>query len=480
MNDTSDLFLPLVATSAAFATVSLVLLQTDIVSRKILDPAQLNRKRRSEYIYTWKKAVDKAKLQLDYCLAGDVEKYNHDPEIVMKNTEYISNDDDLSALAKKIVDKKDELSKFYTLKLDRDPYDPTDDLYLYMVKDEYSSSKRELLQVPLIEFGTKLAEAFENQPTTTTFCFVADASAGKATKILESLVKESKAGVAVLSEPFWMIQFARLVEASIVAPETIRKLFFALCRLDAMSARREVGCADTVVLTLPGQAVVATLLPLLRIVFPRDRCVFAYDGCVASVERGIYAELLHRRGQVVPDLEPIIRGMCDDPVRKTTPLPSNSPLSHDPSLGGGGGTLERALARVPLRHARNIEAWLSSIDAFFKLKSGEATDLPYFLKLGRLTDNPVGNFESGTESHSSLKAVLQHVTGCRDGALPEEGLDAAKEWLKDHNAAQAAERTKMDRLVRLSERDRAGIESCCFQHRHLAATAIEAGLLRDR
>ena len=471
MYDTSDLFFPFVATSAAVAAGSLALLQTDLVSRKILDPAQLNRKRRNEYLYNWKKAVDKAKLQLDYCLAGGPEKYNDDPEIVMLNTEYLSKEEDLNALVKKIFDEKDTLSRFYTLKIDRDPHDPTDAFYLFLAQEQSSDDDRVLFQVPLIEFGTKLAEAFENQPaSTTTLCFVADASAGKATKVLESLVKESKIGVvAVVSEPFWMVQFARLVEASIVAPETIRTLVSALCRLDARSAVRRRGAggdADTVMVTLPGQAVVATLLPLLRGVFPHHRYVFAHDGCVASVERGIYAELIHRRSEVFPNLEPILRGMCDDPVRETTPLPSNSPLGLDPAFGGSGGTLETALARVPLRCARNTEAWLSSVDAFSKLKDVAASESPYRLKLGVLTDNPVGNFEHGTDSYASLKAVMQHVSGCKDGAIPEEVLDAAKEWLKEFNAAQEAEQTKMDNLVRLSESDRSGIENCCFKHTH--------------
>jgi len=469
MPDASNLFFPLVASSAAVAVGSLALLQTDIISRKILDPDQLNTKRRGEYRYNWKKAVDKAKLQLDYFLAGGQQKYNDDPEIVMKNTEYVSKDDDLNALVEKIVDKKDKTSKFYALKIDKDPHDPTEEFYLFMVQEQLSSNEKVLFQVPLVKFGLKLAQAFEDKLTTTALCFVADASSGKATSMLESLVKESKTGVAVVSEPFWMVQMARLAEASVVASSKIEKLVFALCRLDAWSMRHEVGDAKTVMFTLPGQAVVATLLPLVQKVFPEDRHVFAYDGCVASVKRAIYAERLYKKSQLYTNLEPIIRGMCKDPVLITTPLPSNSPLSHDTALGGRGGALERALAQVPLQHARNVEAWISSVDAYFKLKNEEATNgyLPYCFKLGFLADKPVGNFEYGTDSYWSLNSIMQYVTGCQGRSVPEGVMDAAKEWIKDYNVAQTADQIEIEKSVVLSEHDRSMIENCCFQHKQI-------------
>ena len=100
MSDASNLFFPAVATSAAVAVGCLVLLQTDRVSRRILDPSQLDTKRRREYTYNWKNAVDKTKLQLDYFLAGGPGILNDDPEIIMKNTEYISEEGDLDALSK--------------------------------------------------------------------------------------------------------------------------------------------------------------------------------------------------------------------------------------------------------------------------------------------------------------------------------------------------------------------------------------------
>ena len=467
MYDTSKLFFPLVATSAVVLVGSLALLQTDVVSRKILDPAQLNTKRRIEYRFDWKKAVEKAISEFGHCLAGFPQENSNDTENFTKNTKYISNDDDLDALVMKIVHKEDTSSKFHTLKVDKDPNDPTEDLYLFMVQEEISSNDRVLFQVPLIKFGMKLAKVFENQLTMTTLCFVADASAGKATRMLESLMRDCTNDVAVVSEPFWMIQIARLAEANIMASAKIRKLIFALCRLDAVSVRNEVGYAKTVMFTLPGQAVVSTLLPLVHSVFPKDRHVFAYDECVASVKRGIYTELIYRRSDLFPNLEPIIRCMCKDPVLVTTPFPSNVPLSHDTALGGSGGSLERALAEVPLQQARNVEAWISSVDAYLKLKNGEPNNgyLPYCFKLAYLISEAVGNFKHGTDSYWSLKSLIQYVTGCQGRAISEEVFHAAKEWLEDYILAEAAEQEEIDNLVALTEYDRTRIQNCCFQHK---------------
>lgn len=459
MSDSSILF-PLVATAGAVAAGSLALLQTDRVSRMILDPSRLNTKRRAEYQYTWKKSSTKTKLQLDYFLAGGIQKYDDDPEIVMKNTEYVSSEEGMDALVGKIVDKK-ETSVYYPLKLDKDPHDPTEEFYLYLLQQ--TDETRTLFQVPLVKFGMKLAQAFEDQLTSTTLCFVADASAGKATSLLESLVKESKTGVAVVSEPFWMVQMARLMEASVFPSSKIKKLLFGLCRLDAWSVRNQIGDAKTVMITLPGQAVVRTLLPIVQSVFPEDRHVFCYDGCCASVKRGLHQENVYKKSQLLTNLEPIVRGMCSDPVRITTPLPSNSPLTKDLY------NLEKSLAQVSVKEARNVETWMSSVDAYFKLKNEEDTNgyLPFCLKLGFLVGNPVGNFEDGTDSYWSLNSILQFVTGCQGRAFPEGVLDAAREWIKDYNVAYKTEQASIEASITMSEDDRVKIENCVFQHKQI-------------
>ncbi|KAG7355739.1 hypothetical protein IV203_000425 [Nitzschia inconspicua] len=465
----SDSFFPLIAVSAAALVGGLVLLQSDRISRRILDSQQLDTKRRGEYRYQWKTAFERTKLQLEYYFAGGIEKHKEDPECVMKNTTYISDDTEMDALVRTIVslDVKTDMTtdRYYTLKIDQDPHDPTGDYFVFLARQS-SDSRIQLYELPLIKFGMKLAEAFEDQLTTTTLCFVADASSGKASSLLEQLVTLSKTGVAVLSEPFWMAQLATLSEAKVFANDKIQKLLFALCRLDAWSVRNHVGDAKTVMITLPGQTTVKTLLPLVTAVFPEDRHLFSYDGCVASVQRAIYAKKVYkRRNKLETKLSSIIHGLCQDPVRYTTPLPSYSPLTKDVSLA----TLSNAFANVPVRQAQVVEAWMSSVDAYFKLKQDEVAGtngyLPFCFKLGFLTNSPKGNFEPLTDSFWSLTALLQFITGCRSRALPEGVLDAAKEWLKDYNQQQSMQQLQMDKSVVISESERKMIENCCFQHK---------------
>ncbi|KAL3903358.1 MAG: hypothetical protein SGARI_005416 [Bacillariaceae sp.] len=282
--------------------------------------------------------------------------------------------------------------------------------------------------------------------------------------MLEQLVQESKTGVAVVSEPFWMTQLAGLSEASVLASSKIKKLLFALCRLDAWSVRQKMGDAKTVMITLPGQATVSTLLPLVQAVFPEDRHLFCYDGLVASVQRGVWAKRRYKRGLLYKQLSKIIHGLCQNPVRYITPLPSTSPLTKDVSLR----TLADALANVPVRQAQIVETWMSSVDAYFKLKQEENSNgyLPFVLKMGFLTE-PIGNFEDRTDSFWSLTALLQFVTGCRSRALPDGVVDAAKEWLKDYNQQQALEQQAINKAVVISESQRKAIENCCFQHKSI-------------
>jgi hypothetical protein len=459
----SDFTLSLVATSAAAVVVGLVALQTDRISMKILDPKRLCTKRRQEYTYRWRNAIDKVKLQLDYAFAGGQEKFNEDPEVVLKCTEYFSSDTDLDSLISRILDKTIE-SRFYILKIDKDPHDPTGEYYLFLVEEQSVSKVVKLYEVPLISFGMKLATAFEDQLTSTTLCFVADASSGSSTCMLECLVTEAKTGVAVISEPFWMVQVALLAEASIFPSTKIQRLLLGLCRLEAWSVRAQVGVAKTVMFTLPGQSTTAALLPLIQQTFPDDRHVFGYDGCLASVQRGVYAHRTFRQSRH-SNVESIIHKMGQDPVRVTTPLPSNSPLTMDAAVR----SLEEALTRVPIQHAQSIETWMSSVDAYFKLKNdtnGPNGYLPFVFKLSFLT-NPAGNFEPGTDSYWCLNSLLQYVTGTSSKGLSTETFDAAKEWLKDYNQEQIKLKKSVDALIFISEEERKNIENCVFQHKSI-------------
>jgi hypothetical protein len=437
--------LSVVAASAAATAAALAFGQTDFVSRKILGPKNLDAKRRAEYQYHWKTAMEKTFLQINYSLAGGVSAMHKYPGLMDKTTEVLSSDDDMEELADRICKEKE--SYFCCLKIDRDSEDSQGEFFLFLM--EQKTNQR--YQLPLMSFGNKLAKAFEDQLTSTALCFVADASSGKGTSLVEQLVKESKTGVAVVSQPLWMVQLARLVEANLFPSEKIQKLLFALSRMDARRLREESKDSRTVMITLPGQATTATLLPLVQKCFPEDRHVFVYDGCVASVRRGMAARRQFKRGKVEPDLSKLIYGMCQDPIVHTIPLPSPSPLSKSVYK------LMDALSQVPLEQARVVEAWMGSVDAFFKLKENEIKNgyLPYVLKLKYLE----GDFKANSESYWTLCSLLQFITGARSRAIPDGVIDAAVEWMKDYNT----EEKEPD--ISLSAHDRKMIEECVFNHK---------------
>lgn len=453
---TTDVLLPLVTVGAAVSVAALTLLQTDQVSRWTHSPARLMAKRRQEYSYHWKVAIERAHLQLDYYLAGGKDRFNGDPEINLKNTTFLGNDAEQETLIDRILSKRDTLSKYSVLKLDRDPSDPTQDFYLFLTRQQ-DDCEAELFQVPLVSFCMKLCDAFENQLTTTTLCFVADASAGKASDLLEELMKEAKIGVAVLSEPLWMVNLARIAEARIYPTSKLERITFALCRLDAWALRDQAKTSHTIMVTLPGQATVATLLPLVQKAFPQDRHVFAYDGCVASVARGIQQSGAFRRGTIQTDPRNIISKLSQNPVRHIIPLPSKTPLTK--TLLG----LENAMSQLPVSHAQGVECWMSSVDAFFKLKSDETNNgyIPYVFKLSFLT-KPVGNFAPGSDSFWSLSSLLQFVTGTKSRSVPEGVMDAAREFLLDYNRDHAD-----PPISTISDMDNKCIENCVFQHKSI-------------
>ena len=305
--------MPAIAISAAVSVMALTAIQTDWMSRKyLLSSTQLQVKRWKDYHYRWRTFLELAYLQQQYYFAqGNIQTIQDDPDFVAKQTEYLSTETDWQEWLDRIQSATTTHTKVNAittksaspdrtvlsiLRIDTDPDDPSKELYLYLMEhtppdndigrhqqqqhdDHHPDYPRRLLQVPLIPFGLALQQTFEAQLTTTTFCFVADASSGKATQLIEGLVRETKSGVAIVSEPLWMIQLADIIHRQVIPMAKLEKIVFGLCRLEAWNVRHDISQeTKTVLITLPGQATTSSILPILQTVFPEDRHVFAYDG----------------------------------------------------------------------------------------------------------------------------------------------------------------------------------------------------------
>jgi hypothetical protein len=454
----TDILLPAAIVSAAMSVAVLGLLQTDAVSRKMLNPTGLQIKRKQEYAYRWQTALEKAHLQQAYYLAGGVSQVHEDEDYIAKQTDYLSKPEELETLMQSILKSKE--TRVQILKIDTDSHDATGEYYLHLLERAVDQqSKPRIIQVPLATFGLLLQKAFDEQLTSTTLCFVADASSGKATNLLEQLVHESKTGVAVISEPLWMATLARLVDQHLIASRSkMEKILFGLCRLEAWSVRDQTKSSKTVMITLPGQATTPILLPLLQTVFPEERHVFAYDGCVASVERGIWARRnMVTRGKLASHLSEVVSS-SNDPIRHTTPLCQTSLTK---SIHG----LKESLAKVPVTQAEVVESWMTSVNTFFALKETDNTNgyLPYVFKLGQISGKPHLFASESDDSYWSLCSLLQYITGCRSRPLPEGTIDAAAEWLKDYNRLEE----EKSKSLNFSETERKNMENCVFQHKSI-------------
>lgn len=213
--------------------------------------------------------------------------------------------------------------------------------------------------------------------------------------------------------------------------------------------------------TIPGQAVVPILLPLLQAAFPEDRHVFVYDHCASTISRGMALRSQYRRATIPTSWQDAISFAGDDasssdPTRHTTPLRS--------SLTKSVLNLTPALAGLRLYHADIVESWMASVDTFFQLKENDSKNgyLPYTLKLGLLIGEPNGSLEPESERFYSLSSLLQFITGCRSRPLQEGVLDAAREWLRDFAHKHSKE---VQNQTRLTDEENKAVENCVFKHK---------------
>jgi hypothetical protein len=195
MADNKLLLLPAVA--AATAVVGLTIAQSDVFSRRLLHPEQLQAKRLHEYKYRWDQSNDKALLRAHLYLAGGVDAHEANQMTSKRSSNSSSNlwdESGLQALIQEWMQQDKKRGNDATTPFPR---------ILGMIREEES---REWLvdlyhpqsgtySLPLQRFGLLLADVLEDTMTTTALCFVADASSGLASQFVPDLLEASKAGV---------------------------------------------------------------------------------------------------------------------------------------------------------------------------------------------------------------------------------------------------------------------------------------------
>ncbi len=244
---------------------------------------------------------------------------------------------------------------------------------------------------------------------------------------------------AFIPEPAWMVTLAYAIEQKNIPKSHCAKILFALARLDAWRVRKDVGESRTVVVSLPGQACTAPLLTTLQEAFPHERHVFVYNSCIDSVSRGLRLEHDSSRMDCIP-----MSQLTGVDVKKYREL----------------------LKNLPFDKAGIVEAWMSSVDAFLKLKHEEKKTgyMPFVCRLGFLMSQ-FGTLGNGNEdqSHLALLNLLQYVTGSRSRPLKEHVVVAASETLTELRKAELELIKKHER--NLSDYEKEVIKECAFVHK---------------
>lgn len=446
---------------AALGVISLTALQSDACSRLVLSPGQLQSKRCQEYQYKWSQALEKTELQLQYCWAGGVHKFDADMEQLV--TEIWTLEDEINEFIQDVLlpcAKEICVGRIGVMHAGQKEY------YIWLYHTSCHVSR--IYQVPLGLFGRLLAAQQERHVTRTTFCFVSDASSGAAVDCLVDLVDAAAKACSVVTvrDPVWMVVLARLVEQRVLlaGSETLQTLVFSLCRLEALKVQEQ---EDTVLITVP-QAIVPVMLPILQQVFPDDRHVFSYTGCIPAVQTAL-AQVAKAPRAVVPDhMRQAVR--FTNPVAICTPL---SQTSSSSALSKSTNVMEpftRALQALPVRMAQVTETWMAAVDAFFQLKEDEKDNgyLPYVFRLDYIVNNNTGKLpEATSDCYWSAMSLLQFVTGSKSRQVSSQTTDAVLSWLRDVTVAPAAQAAGLSAAATpaISASHKKSIENCVFQHK---------------
>jgi hypothetical protein len=245
-----------------------------------------------------------------------------------------------------------------------------------------------------------------------------------------------------------------------ITKEQFERIIFALCRLDAWRVRDSVGSNRTVMFTLPGQACVPLLLPVIQKVFVHERHVFVYDGCCHTVARGTALRQQYGSSyrQTAVNEEWDLVSETPTVISATYPI---APLKHNRDL-------PETLAKLNGVQASIVEAWMASVDIFLDMKAREKKNFytPFVCRLGFLMKRSgIGNGDGSDLSGLALKNVLQYITGSKSRALSSDVMEKAEKCLSEcrTNADDFVENCKIVTNTPLAIL----IEKCVFTHKSI-------------
>ena len=204
-----------VLTAGALSTMGLstiLLLQLDGISRRLLSPPRLLAKRRQEYRYAVTQCGEYSSLMIRQHVGGGKGVCAPKVEAIVWEKMSGADEEEMMAHVEEILDVTKATPVIVAMEQDlEDKIDPNQ-YHLYLAfppgKDTTTTpappAVYRRVRVPLVVFCEKLASAFEGQMTSTALCFVADASSGMGSEMLTTVVKDCNHGLVSLRDAMSM------------------------------------------------------------------------------------------------------------------------------------------------------------------------------------------------------------------------------------------------------------------------------------
>lgn len=373
------------ATFAAVGLSTIPFLQSDYFSRSFLSSKSLQQRRLESYEHQWGKQCKESLTKvLGLWKALELKLLTEDEEIL------------------KLVNECMKEGKYQVLAIGVDVTSETLDVCAWILFSE------KLYQIPVQQMAPILSKAMESVVFTNTLCFVADSSGGLGVTIVKEVLKTCQTSMPIISEPTWISQLSIFMEQKprLLSTSLYKQCLMGLIRLQTYQYRKD----PTIILTLPGQATVATLEPVLFDLFPHERHVFIYDGCVNTVSR----VMVMPQQEIEPSGTPFSRK-----IGYSTPLFS--------SLSKQVPKLPEIMQTLPLVAAAATECWMTAVSTYLQIKDGDTERrklkqpeyLPFCCKIDNLRANDL-----------AIQNLVQFIIGARSRALSVEMVQQATSTLR--------------------------------------------------
>jgi hypothetical protein len=272
-----------------------------------------------------------------------------------------------------------------------------------------SAEQDMMIRVPLLPFCRAVADS--QQINTFTLCFLHDATGGQ-DEIIAKLLQVDPSVMSCPGGPsFWLKQWSTDLHLSKVHKDLVLQSLVrvqAALLVPAQTAAATTTAATTAAATTTASSKTLVLVPIsteyvpillaaLHSVFPHDKHIFLYTGCVQAA--AAVKQQQQRRRPLVTPLQPL----ASIHLRKSREF-------------------HAALAKLPWSVSASVEAWMAAVDALIIRQDDYWTNgfRPYVCRLDYLLLDAGGN--NATERKWAVRSLLQYCGAAANDATADQAV----------------------------------------------------------